>query len=58
MRDYHPDDYERRENPVHDAPTTCYQEWMAWERDCWKCGATFKLRAGDPPYVVCRDCQG
>lgn len=20
MRDYHPDDYERRENPVHDAP--------------------------------------
>lgn len=20
MRDYHPDDYERRENPVHDTP--------------------------------------
>jgi hypothetical protein len=37
MRDYHPDDYERRENPVHDAPTACERirearEILEWAR--------------------------
>ena len=28
MRDYHPDDYERRENPVHDADFA--SDLLAW----------------------------
>lgn len=37
MRNYHPDDYDRRENPYHDPPTACERirearELLAWSR--------------------------